>query len=319
MSVYHNAAQITITVTGNASETKAEGNISFVLNGITYNRGLTDGTVTVEVPDLGEGHYIVDVTYSGDRYYDAGNGYDDFNVYKDTLNIEFTATDVKVNDNTTVTVTLSVETDGIVTINLDSVAYNITVVNGVGTKSIKVTKDGIMYVSGWFVGNDDYVKSNTNYTTFESTKRASQINVTAKTIRFNEVATVSVSVTPGATGNVTVTVNGREKTIKLDADGKGLFEFEGLDVGTYTVFTQYSGDYQYEKSENDMVSLSVIKGVTTININTPEEVLVGDDAVITINVGDATGELEITLGTYTQTVDVNGAPRHIHCKRTLLR
>ena len=128
------------------------------------------------------------------------------------------------------------------------------------------------------MGDDKYVNASAN-TTFKASKVPSSVNVTVENITVGDKAVIEVSVPKDATGNVTVTVDGKDYNVSV-SDGKGTLVVPGLKAGNYTVDVKYIGDDKYEESTN-ATKFTVSKAET-------DEIKVIDqqNGTITIVVGD---------------------------------
>ena len=184
-----------------------------------------------------------------------------------------------------------------VLVDVDGVGYYVNITNGKGSLEVPISKEGTYNVTARYMGDDKYVNASAN-TTFKASKVPSSVNVTVENITVGDKAVIEVSVPKDATGNVTVTVDGKDYNVSV-SDGKGTLVVPGLKAGNYTVDVKYIGDDKYEESTN-ATKFTVSKAET-------DEIKVIDqqNGTITIVVGDnATGNVTVKVGneTYNATV-----------------
>ena len=88
------------------------------------------------------------------------------------------------------------------------------------------------------------------------TRNVSNINISVNDIVYGENATIKVNVTPGATGDVIISIN--NKTYNLES-------IAGLDAGVYNVTARYCGDLYYKPSTTT-TSFNVSKATPIVTI-----------------------------------------------------
>ena len=118
--------------------------------------------------------------------------------------------------------------------------------------------------------------------------------ISADDIEIGKTAVVTINVTPGATGNVTVVVNGKSQVVELK-DSKATLTIENLAAGDYKVEATYNGDAKYLASSNNAsFKVSKISGYD-IKVNAGE-VNEGEDAtIIVVLPKDATGNVTLVM------------------------
>ena len=128
--------------------------------------------------------------------------------------------------------------------------------------------------------NDQYLSNTTSYT-FTVAKAKSSISVSGNQVILGQASTITVGLTNGATGMVTVNVGGTEYSINASKS-------KSLSVvlskpGTYDISARYLGDEKYLPSESTSNTLIVEdKEKTTIDVYTPKEVNAGDNVEIEV-------------------------------------
>ena len=98
------------------------------------------------------------------------------------------------------------------------------------------------------------------------------INVTTNTPVLGENATVTVSISQNATGNVTIKVGNDISEVVLINNGTAILNIANLAVGDYKVEVTYNGDKNYTTAKaNTTLTVSKVEtsADTAININVP--------------------------------------------------
>ena len=149
-------------------------------------------------------------------------------------------------------------------------------VNGNATFYIPDITYGNKTVVVSYAGSVNYL-SNSTTKVFAVFKRVSGINVTAVGGSVGSDAHINVTVTPGATGNVVINVNGTNYTVTLDANGKAVLDIAGLGNGSYPVSVTYLGDGKFNSSTNVTDPFVMSKILTTVDLNF-SDINAGDDA-----------------------------------------
>lgn len=131
-----------------------------------------------------------------------------------------------------------------------------------------------------FNGNEVYapVSAQAN---IKVNKLASNIDILANDIHITEDAKIVVALPPLATGNVIITVNGRDYVAVVQS-GVASITVAGLPCGEYTVLADYYGDAKYLNSSAKSsfkvtkydLTVDVTYNSTDINLKVPSDVKV---------------------------------------------
>ena len=139
--------------------------------------------------------------------------------------------------------------------------------------TLKGLNAGKYTVNVTYGGDDDHYPA-TNSTTFEVLPIASEdisLKAYADDIVIGETANILVFVGPkGATGNVTITIDGNSTTANLDKNGIASFSINDLSVKNYTIDVKYNGDNNFENASttaNFKVTLNTLVDNLTEQIN----------------------------------------------------
>ncbi|WP_394296006.1 Ig-like domain repeat protein [Methanobrevibacter smithii] len=278
----------------------ATGNVTFTVNGVNKSAAVADGKANATFSNLGAGDYSVVASYEGDNNYKASNSTAKFNVAKADANLDVSIADVDYQNIFTIEAVLTgingakLTGDVMVTIN-NILLFTVKVVDGNGTFAGDTLIVGSYNFTATWAGNDNYsnIKSEG---VFKVNKIDSNITVNADDIKVGENATVTVNVPSDATGDVVITVDGKNYTVAI-ADGKAVKTIADLKANNYTVTVKYAGDNNYNPNQNTTkFTVSKISDYN-MNITVPSDVKVGEDAVIIVNIPkDASGNVTVSVG-----------------------
>ena len=234
-----------ITVTMDA---KATGNVTIKVGNNTYDATINNGVATLTISNLENGTYLVEVSYPGDENYAPAQQKAEFNVSKVSeydLTIDVGKKDTNTAD---ITVTLPDDATGNVNITVNGKTYNTNVVNGIATITADNMVIGQNNITVSYAGDKKYDPINKS-DVFDGDKKASYVVVSADDIQLGQDAIITITVPSDATGNVIVTVNGKDYFANIN-NGKATISVSGLVSGQYNVHADYSGDEDYLNSIN---------------------------------------------------------------------
>ena len=284
-------AVITVSVPENAT-----GNVTVTIDGKEYPGTVEEGKVVITVDNLTPGNKTVIVEYSGDDNYAAN-----YTVSNFTIDQPKVTPDIKVIDQGkgTVVVVVGDNATGNVTVKVGDTDYNATVINGTAVVTLENITPGEQNITVIYSGDDNHSNATVNATVVGPKYDAI---VDVKVVTDNQTAVITVSVPENATGNVTVTIDGKEYPGTVDG-GVAIVTVDNLTPGNKTVIVEYSGDDNY--AANYTVSNFTIEQPKV----TPEIVVIdqGNGTVVVVVGDNATGNVTITVGDhkYNATV-VNG-------------
>ena len=277
----------------------ATGKVVIVVDGTSYTANITDGKATQVVKDLTAGYHTVGVKYGGDDKYNdvVVDGFVIVDKAQPVLGVVIA--DVNYGNEFAIEATLtgvnSTPLNGNVIVTVNGKFYVVNVTDGKGTLTgVKLAAGTYGFTAVW-AGNDNYAAVDENGD-FKVNKLNSTVAVNADDIKVGENATVSVNVPSDATGNVIVTVDGKDYTVAI-VDGKAVKTIADLKANNYTVTVKYAGDNNYNPNQNTTkFTVSKISDYN-MNITVPGDVKVGEDAVIIVNVPkDASGNVTVSVG-----------------------
>ena len=281
----------------------ATGEVVITVNGVDYHVAIENGEASVTVSGLEAGDYTVAVKYAGDDNYNAAEVTKGVNVAKANPALNVIIDSVDYGNVFTINAVLTgvnnapLDTNIIVTVNGKN--YIVAIVNGKGTFHADKLAAGSYNFNARFAGSNNYNEVSDSGK-FNVYKVDSAIGITVKDINVGEDAVITVKLFSDATGELTVTVNGKDYTANV-VNGRATVSVSDLKAGTYDVVAKYSGDNNYNAAVATS-SFTVSKVDSTMDVTVNDIVFGGDlivDAVLPV---DATGEVVIT---------VNGVDYHV--------
>ena len=284
----------------------AKGNVTVKVGNETYTADVVNGTAVINLDNTAPGIRDAEVIYSGDGNYGGKTIDTTISIPKYPTPIDVEVDDIYVGDTAVVTVTVPKDAKGTVTIEIDGVEYNATVVDGKAVFKVTGLKEGTKTVAVRFDDDDDgYYEWNATTAQFKVSKVASSIKASSKNIIAGKDEVIVVTVPSDATGKVCVKIDGVGYYGDI-INGKAKIIVHELPIGNYKVTVVYEGDDKYLPS-NTTASFIVSKPSAPISAN-GDTIQQGQDATIVIELPkDATGTVTIVVNgkKYTANV-VNG-------------
>ena len=281
----------------------ATGSVTVTVNGKDYTETVVNGVANVKVADLKAGTYDVAVKYSGDNNYNAAVATSSFTVSKVDSTMDVTINDIVFGGDLTVDAVLPVDATGEVIITVDGTSYTAGINDGKATQVVKDLTAGSHVVVVKYAGDDKYtaveVAENVNVA-----KAQPVLGVVIADVDYGNGFVIEATLTgvnnAPLNGNVIVTVNGKEYTVKV-TDGKGIATGDKLAAGTYGFAAAWAGNDNYNiVTENGDFKVNKVDSAIDVAVS---DIKVGEDAVISVKLAsDATGEVVIT---------VNGVDYHV--------
>ena len=298
-------AVITATVTNGAT-----GTVTFFVNGKTYVVDITDSVATLKIADLTTGDCPVFAYYNGDKYYKTSYNSTTFNVAKLASTTTVNVSDIKVGEDAVISIAVPEITSGVVSVTVGDAIYNVAVVDGKGSLTLSGLASGSYDVVAKFNGDDKYLASEDS-AKFNVTKLASTIDIAVDNIKVGEDAVIGVALPEDATGEVIISVNGKNYTV-MTKYGMASVTISDLANGTYSVDVFYNGDDIYAPIKNS--TAFTVSKVSDYNMTVDiADIIKGENATITVSVPeDGTGNVIVTInGTDYKGTVVNGTAKVI--------
>ena len=189
------------------------------------------------------------------------------NVRELVVNVE----DIFVGETAKINVSLYYSATGTVRIIVDSRRYDVDIVDGQAILELSDLRAGDYDVKVIYNG-DKYVSPSENITSFKVSKYKSDAIIATTPVVVMEDVNITVSI-EGATGDVTVTVDGKRQVLPL-TDGVAKLTIPKIKAGEHSIVVNYMGDSAHESVFNsttftvNRVATSI--GVVSADINAGE-------------------------------------------------
>jgi len=263
-NVYGKTAKIHVHVTSNGKPVNG-GNLSAVVNNVTYSADVVNGVATLQIPNLNAGSYDADIAYAAND--SSYNNYSEFYALViNKQNLVITAKDAAyiINYGGKYSITLK-DLNGTAiagekvtfTLNGKAVGSAVTNANGVATisltaKALKSAKEGkknmvIKLASNNYAAsktvkitiNKEKIKIAAKNKKFKKSKKTKKYTITLKNSKGKGVKKVKV----------TLKVKGKTYKAKTNAKGKATFKIKKLTKkGKHIATIKFKGDAYYIKS-----------------------------------------------------------------------
>ena len=274
----------------------ATGELTVTVNGKDYTANVVNGRATVSVSDLKAGNYDVVAKYSGDNNYNAAVATSSFTVSKVDSTMDVTVNDIVFGGDLIVDAVLPDDATGEVIITVDGTSYTAGINDGKATQVVKDLTAGSHVVVVKYAGDDKYtaveIAKGVNVA-----KAQPVLGVVIADVDYGNGFVIEATLTgvnsAPLNGNVIVTVNGKEYTVKV-TDGKGIATGDKLAAGTYAFAAVWAGDDNYNiVTENGDFKVNKIDSSVAVNVN---NIKVGEELTVTVNVpSDATGDVTVSV------------------------
>ncbi|WP_276955326.1 Ig-like domain repeat protein [Methanobrevibacter woesei] len=153
--------------------------------------------------------------------------------------------DVEFGESATVVVTVSPDASGNVTIVIGDIVEVVEIVDGEAVLTVDGLVAGDYLIEVSYAGDDKYLAANASASfTVEVVRVAPEFDVSVDDVEFGESATVVVTVSPDASGNVTIVIGDIVEVVEI-VDGEAVLTVDGLVAGDYLIEVSYAGDDKY--------------------------------------------------------------------------
>ncbi len=275
----------------------ATGEVVITVNGVDYHVSIENGKATGTISGLAAGYYTIAVKYAGDDNYNAVDVTKGVNVAKAQPVLGVVIADVDYGNGFVIEATLtgvnSAPLSGNVIVTVAGKEYTVKVTDGKGIATGDRLAAGTYAFAAAWAGDDNYniVTENGD---FKVNKVDSSVAVNVNNIKVGEELTITVNVPSDATGDVTVSVDGKEYKVAIE-NGKAVKTISGLKADDYTVTVKYAGDNNYNEATADAeFSVSKISDYN-MDISVPE-IKEGVNSTIGVDLPkDATGTVTVEI------------------------
>ena len=248
---------------------------------------------------------LVNATYGSDQYANK-TVYAAFRAFKTAIPIDIEVNDTVVGNTTKVIVTVPVDADYNITLEIDGKVYKpVSVAAGRAVFEVAGLTAGNKTVTAVYAGDNKYLYNATteNFTVskVKSAINGSLIDVDVDDAYVGQIVRINVTGPSDFNGTVVVEVGGVEYYINM-TNGIGFVDVAKLANNTYRVNATLLENDKYETSFNDTETFTVSKWNSTLKVEF-NNITLGQNAEFNITVSDY-GNVTITIGANTTTVAV---------------
>ena len=209
---------------------------------IVFNKIVSENNLTL--PILPVGQYNLTVINLGDENHTASKNSTVFNINQKANNVKVIVDDVTYPDEAIVII--EADFDGVYKIDVNGTIHTVNVANGRGNTLFNLS-------AGYYYANATFDNPNCNSTitndTFSVFKNDDcPMDVTVDDAVEGENAVVTVKLPADATGNVTVSLGGKNYTVSVK-NGEAIITFPTLSPGDVSANVTYSGNQNYSRKE----------------------------------------------------------------------
>jgi len=282
---------INVTLTDIEGNPISNATVSYEIGDVKENV-TTDENGNFNIPCVANGEVLIKFDGNGNSL--ASNKTFTFNgVIKQDAEPEiYVPSDVVAGDDAVVIVTVANAT-GNVSIFVDSVEHVVPLdEDGVAVLTIEDIASGDHSIVAVYDGDDNY-NSAVASETISVEKETTEANITIGDVVPGKDTNVTISI-PGATGNVSVFLDGEENILPLDENGEATYTIPAISEGNHSVVVVYEGDDTHNGAVESK-AISVTKETTEANITTPVDFKVGEDTNVTVEIPGATGNVSVIV------------------------
>ena len=195
---------------------------------------------------------------------------------------------------------------GNVTVSVDGKNFTAEVVNGTAVVELNNLTPGVHDVEVIYSGDDTHDSSSTS-STVEAPKYDSTVDISVGEVTEGEPVVISVTVPEGASGNVTVYVDGKEYSAEV-VNGTATVIVDNLTAGDKSIFVEYSGDDNFTSSYAiSNFTVDEAKSIPDLTV-----VDLGNGTIVVIAPKDATGNVTVKVGDKEFNVNVENGTATVH-------
>ncbi len=290
-----------ITVHVTVGPNSATGNVTIWLDGVdvTADYGATDlynGELSFILINLANGTHTVEVRYNGDNNHNPSNIESAvINVIKPSVgpDVRIIGSTVTYGEIATVTVELPRDATGTVTVTVNNNPYNATVFGGLAVVEIPGLAGGDYEGLAVVYSGDsryDPFTGNANVYVKRAESRVIIVPISEE-IYFPGNVDVYYQITNKTVEDISVLFNNTPVDFKLE---NNKIVLNNLAAGLYYVTISNEENENYT-GDSSTISFNVLKSAPVILDNIPENVRIGDEILIEVNVVNATGMVSLSI------------------------
>lgn len=241
---------VNITVNGITETLELNGQNRKILLATIANVLRSSNTASLSLYGLNSGSYPVTVTYNGDKNHESVSVSAEFKVNPLNVTMDVDTDDINVGDDEKITISLSLNVTGNVTVTVDGKKYTAQVKDGKAALSIPNLSAGNKKAEVYYSGDENHNPARSTVS-FSVSKLKPDMSAQSNEPFSGEVLHIVVKLPDDATGTVTMPVGGKKYTSPVK-NGKAVFDIPGLEAGKYLLTAYYSGDDKYEADQIDI-------------------------------------------------------------------
>ena len=253
----------------------ATGELIVKVGNITQTKHISDST-TFMISDLPVGNYTVEVNYTGNEVYESVVKTAQFSVNKLPSDINIFCGEIELYKDVVFTFSVSDGATGIIEVNVNNQTETINVGKSYTIKNID---RGNYHIKAIYKGDNNYLESSKEFT-FEVGKYFPSINVDVPDITYGNDAVITVTLNNNATGDVSVLIDGKSSTAKLN-NGQAILTISNLNAGQNKIVNvSYAGDDNY-KNATKSATFNIEKAILDFTINS-NDAKIGKEVTVEI-------------------------------------
>ena len=245
-------------------ENGVKGGVKFIMGNDEALIDIINGTAEYNVSGLDVGTYSVKATYLDLVKTDS------FSVVKAKLDLNVTASPATSNIDEIITVADLGNATGNVIFIFNGKEYKVAINNSEASLNLSKLAEGTYSVTVKYSGDGNYLDSRKTIS-FYVKEFSSDIILKINDNVYGQDIIATASLNSNATGTVKFTVGNITKEVAI-VDGKAIYNFKGIDAGSYNLTAYYGGDSYYIPSSNE-TSFKVMKANSYIKLYTKEVAL----------------------------------------------
>jgi hypothetical protein len=235
---------VTVTVTMNED---INGDVNVIINKLDpVVEHVVNGTLVFNITNVPYGPQNITVSFTGNDKYNAGEKNASFFVNKLDVDLRISAVAITYGEPLVVIVNANEKFTGEVIVKIGTLNQTVNVVNGKGNATFNNLTADDYFINATFTEDETFYADSANTTaTVKGVEvpadTALNINVPAN----SKSPTFSIKLDKDATGNFTVTVDGKVIDTKELKDGAASITVADLPAGDHNITISYSGDGKY--------------------------------------------------------------------------
>ncbi|WP_409199814.1 beta strand repeat-containing protein [Methanobrevibacter sp. DSM 116169] len=234
-----------------------------LFNNTIFNVNLTDfedGLYTKNITSPNIGKYLINGTYIGGTNITVQTA---LLVVKNNAAFNLNESNMIYNENQTIKIITNVT--GNITIYYNGKNQTLNITNGEVIFTDLNLPAGENNITIFYSGDDNYYSKTFNTTVSVLKSNKTDINVTNPNIVSSENQTITVTIAPNATGNMTLTINNKNYTNEI-INGTVSFNVTDLNPDNYTAIITYPGDSNYN-GFNKTLNITIAKTNALLDAN----------------------------------------------------